>query len=453
MSAPLKQISGSISPRGGARKPVISAQSLLGETLAGGSSVVGNSSTTFSESISSLMQPINSREELESAFRQFNEMSEQLAGSYQMLENRVEVLQQELASESQQRIQELTEKEQLAGQLESLLHLLPAGVVVLDGKGRIRRSNPAAAELLGEPLEGELWRDIIQRCFAPKRHDGHEVSLKDGRLVSVALRSLEKEPGQLILISDLTETRRLQQQLSRHERLSAMGKMVASLAHQIRTPLSSAMLYGGHLVEGGLAPDKQQRFAGKLMSRLRNLEQQVRDMLIFARGELPMSDLIDVRQLVHEIRQGAEPVIESSASSLEWTLGCRPTAQIYCNRDALVGAVQNLINNAVEAAGKGAVIRVALAQQDAQLHIEVTDKGPGFDQDTRQLLEEPFFSTKPKGTGLGIAVVRSIARAHQGDFGIDSVPGEGTCARISLPIKQEIPAVKPQGDLPKETLL
>ncbi|RRJ85482.1 PAS domain-containing protein [Aestuariirhabdus litorea] len=391
------------------------------------------------------MQPIQSREELESAFRQFNQMSEQLEDSYRMLEGRVQSLQQQLASESEQRVQELTEKQQLAGQLESLLDLLPAGVVVLDGKGRVRRSNPAAADLLGEPLEGELWRDIIQRCFAPRRGDGHEVSLKDGRLVSVALRSLEQEPGQLILITDLTETRRLQQQLSRHERLSAMGKMVASLAHQIRTPLSSAMLYAGHLAEADLGIEKQQRFAGKLMSRLRNLEQQVRDMLIFARGELPLSDLIDVRQLVQEIRQSAETVIEVSSSTLQWSLGCRPTVQIYCNRDALVGAIQNLINNAVEASAEGADIRVALMQQADQLHIEVRDKGPGFDQQTQQLLEEPFYSTKPKGTGLGIAVVRSIARAHQGSFSINSKPGEGTCARVSLPIKQEA------GDLPQET--
>ncbi|MCL6414458.1 ATP-binding protein [Aestuariirhabdus sp. Z084] len=424
-----------------------------GPSIAQQSAVATGQAPTFTESIDRLMQPIQSKGELESAFEQFNEMSKQLAGSYRMLESRVETLQQELACESQQRLQELTQKEQLAGQLQSLLDLLPAGVVVLDGKGRVQRCNPASIELLGEPLEGELWRQVIDRCFAPQHHDGHEVSLKDGRLVSVSIRSLEHEPGQLILISDQTETRRLQQQLSRHERLSAMGKMVASLAHQIRTPLSAAMLYGGHLAEQQLDFERQQKFAGKLMSRLQNLEQQVRDMLIFARGELPLSDLIDVRQLVQEIRQGSEAVIISSGSSLKWTLGCKPGLQIYCNRDALVGAFQNLINNAVEAVGQNADITFSVKQNGGNLEIEVTDSGPGFDASTGQKMGEPFFSTKSKGTGLGIAVVRSIVRAHQGEFTIDSEPGEGACARVSLPVKAENESINLEAESNRETAL
>lgn len=90
-----------------------------------------------------------------------------------------------------------------------------------------------------------------------------------------------------MLLTDLTETRQLQEQLARHERLSALGRMVASLAHQIRTPLSAAMLYAGHLQEGVLPAKTRQRFAGRLKDRLHELEHQVRDMLVFARGELP----------------------------------------------------------------------------------------------------------------------------------------------------------------------
>ena len=113
----------------------------------------------------------------------------------------------------------------------------------------MREANPAACELLGEPLVGELWRQVIARSFAPRKDDGHEISLRDGRRLSIATRSLDAEPGQLVLLNDLTETRRLQDQLARHERLSSLGRMVASLAHQIRTPLSAAMLYAGHLAD------------------------------------------------------------------------------------------------------------------------------------------------------------------------------------------------------------
>jgi two-component system sensor histidine kinase FlrB len=159
-------------------------------------------------------------QDLKSAFELFNQMSEQLADSYHLLENRVAELNEELSSLSDRRLQELAEKEKLANRLESLLNFLPGGVVVLDSSGRVSESNPAAIELLGEPLQGELWREVIARCFAPRQDDGHEVSLRDGRLISIQTRNLGAD-GQIILLTDQTETRRLQGELSRHERLSA----------------------------------------------------------------------------------------------------------------------------------------------------------------------------------------------------------------------------------------
>ncbi|MGV8837550.1 PAS domain-containing protein, partial [Cellvibrio sp.] len=148
-------------------------------------------------------------QDLKSAFELFNQMSEQLADSYHLLENRVAELNEELSSLSDRRLQELAEKEKLANRLESLLNFLPGGVVVLDSSGRVSESNPAAIELLGEPLQGELWREVIARCFEPRQDDGHEVSLRDGRLISIQTRNLGAD-GQIILLTDQTETRRLQ---------------------------------------------------------------------------------------------------------------------------------------------------------------------------------------------------------------------------------------------------
>ncbi len=203
-------------------------------------------------------------------------------------------------------MEELAEKERLANRLQSLLDLLPGGVIVIDAHGVVREANPAALGLLGEPLVGMLWREVIARCFAPREDDGHEISLRDGRRLSIATRSLNGEPGQLILLNDLTDTRRLQEQLARHERLSALGRMVASLAHQIRTPLSAALLYAGHLSEQALPTDQQQRFAGRLKERLHELEHQVRDMLVFARGELPLTDRVAPKALFDSLRAAAE---------------------------------------------------------------------------------------------------------------------------------------------------
>ena len=98
-------------------------------------------------------------------------------------------------------------------------------------------------------LLGKKWNQIVEAFFSPKDDDGHEVSMKSGRRVSISTRSLDQEVGQIILITDQTETRRLQDELSRGQRLSALGKTVSALAHQIRTPLSAATLYASHLLK------------------------------------------------------------------------------------------------------------------------------------------------------------------------------------------------------------
>ncbi|MEP6220423.1 PAS domain-containing protein, partial [Marinobacter sp.] len=191
-----------------------------------------NAAADVNDKVTALF-PEQDDEAVGTALELFNQMSRQITDSYRTLESRVNQLSGELSAESQQRQAELEQKEELADRLSTLLHALPAGVVVLDSQGVVTQTNPAAIMLLGEPLDGERWVDVIRRCFAPRRDDGHEVSLKDGRRVSIEIRTMENQPGQLILLTDLTETRHLQAQLAHAQRLSAMGKMVASLAHQI----------------------------------------------------------------------------------------------------------------------------------------------------------------------------------------------------------------------------
>ncbi|RMS32258.1 Flagellar sensor histidine kinase FleS, partial [Pseudomonas coronafaciens pv. garcae] len=109
---------------------------------------------------------LESRQGLEQAFSLFNQMSAQLTNSYGLLEARVTELKGELADAGVQRLQELAEKERLANRLQNLLDLLPGGVIVIDGMGVVREANPAAIDLLGQPLLGMLWRNVISRCFA-----------------------------------------------------------------------------------------------------------------------------------------------------------------------------------------------------------------------------------------------------------------------------------------------
>ncbi|MBB2495892.1 sensor histidine kinase [Aquipseudomonas ullengensis] len=372
-----------------------------------------------------------SRASLEQAFTLFNQMSTQLSSSYSMLEARVSELKGQLALVSAQRMQELAEKERIAHRLQSLLDLLPGGVIVIDGQGVVREANPVARSLLAKPLVGMLWRQVIATNFAPRKDDGHEISLKDGRRLSIATRSLHGEPGQLVLLTDLTETRRLQDQLSRHERLSALGRMVASLAHQIRTPLSAALLYASHLTEQVLPQEQQQRFAGRLKERLHELEHQVRDMLVFARGELPLPDRLAPGALFDALRSAAEPHV--LGMQVRWQCDAR-TGDLLCNRDTLVGTVLNLIQNSIQAGGRESRLKIHLYSRGSTLRLAVSDSGPGIDKATLARLGEPFFTTKTTGTGLGLAVVQAVVRAHQGELQMRSRVGRGTCAILVLPL-------------------
>ena len=368
---------------------------------------------------------------LEQTLALFNQMSGQLGESYSLLEARVSELKGQLELVSAQRMQELAEKERLAHRLQSLLDLLPGGVIVIDGQGVVREANPVAQALLGKPLVGMLWRQVIARDFAPREDDGHEISMRDGRRLSIATRSLHGEPGQLVLLTDLTETRRLQDQLARHQRLSALGRMVASLAHQIRTPLSAALLYASHLAEQVLPSEQQQRFAGKLKERLHELENQVRDMLVFARGELPLPDRLSPSQLFDAFRRAADSQV--GERQVRWQCDVRD-GQLLCNRDTLVGALLNLVENAVQASGADVQLKVHCYRRGGELRLCVSDNGPGMSLQTLKRLGEPFYTTKTTGTGLGLAVVKAVAKAHRGQLKLQSRLGFGTSAIVSLPL-------------------
>lgn len=374
--------------------------------------------------------------EIQAAFALFNQVSAELSDSYRLLERRVEELSSELEQVDRARLRELEGKERVSERLRSLLDLLPGGVVVLDRHGIVCDCNPAAREMLQGGVLGERWVEVIRRCFAPRHDDGHEISLASGRRVSVATRSLERDKGQVVLLTDQTETRELQDRLSRHQRLNAMGRMMAALAHQLRTPLSAAMLYASNLRDAQLTPEQTRKFSAKILSRLTHLERQVRDMLIFVRGDVALENVSSLGELFEDIAAAMEAPLASAQARCEQRIDCDCTLQLLCNREVLSGAMLNLVTNALQAAGQGALIAVQAALRDGRVCISVCDNGPGMSPEVQAQLGDGFFTTKPQGTGLGLAVVRAVARAHGGELEIRSVPGQGTCASVLLPLHE-----------------
>ncbi len=311
---------------------------------------------------------------------------------------------------------------------------VPSGLIVLDGSGRVARTNRAAESLLGEPLEGRPWREIIQRLFCLRPDDGHEVSLRNGRRVQISTQPLKQQQGQLIQITDLTETRRLQDQLSHMERLSALGKMAASLAHQIRTPLAAAMLYGANLANRTLSHDARGSFQKKLMDRLRDLEGQVSDVLLFARnGEQQVVSVIELTDLLGDLERGAEAMMQQAGAALTIEMD-QPPIPLLANGPALASAINNLLANALQAGAKRLLI--SAHRVGDEVVVRIVDNGRGMPRERLTRIFEPFYTTRSNGTGLGLAVVQSVVHAHQGKIEVASVEGEGSCFTLRLPCHQ-----------------
>jgi two-component system sensor histidine kinase FlrB len=309
---------------------------------------------------------------------------------------------------------------------------LPAAVIVLNVHGQVIDCNNHAINFLGEPLFGQQWPVIVERSLLPVLGSPHERQLKNGRIVSITRNRLSNEAEQIVLLSDVSELRALralQDTLAQQKHLSAMGEMVASLAHQIRTPLATAILYASQMSKPKVMEEKRQQFSEKILERLHYLERQVNDMLVFAKQGHLAKQGFGLSRLLDEVAERMDEfpgvfLLDNRLGDL-WSLG---------NQDALRGALLNLLNNAVEAGAN--VISLSALQAGQNIEIRVQDNGSGIDPLVKPQLFEPFYTTKTHGTGLGLAVVDSVVKAHQGTVACQSAVGQGSVFSVFLPIIQ-----------------
>lgn len=304
----------------------------------------------------------------------------------------------------------------------------PSAIIVLDERGSVKKANAMALELLNvKELEGRKWYQVIGEVFAPKKDDGQLISTVDGKRLQVLTTPLSH--GQLVQMTDQTATRELTDKVNHMERLSSLGKMAASLAHQIRTPLSAAILYAANLGNERLPIQSRSVFQKKLMSRLEALEAQVSDILMYARSGEQSVKVLDAVDIVEDVTASVVSVVERAGAKLESNLGERPMT-ILGNVTALNGAIGNLVTNAVEAGAKN--VKIVLEADPHNVMISVENDGPKIDEDVAKRIFEPFYTTKSNGTGLGLAVVAAVAKVHQGNIKLTSTD-EKTVFTMTIP--------------------
>jgi len=362
-------------------------------------------------------------EGLKVAFEAFNRHSSRLASSYEELRQEVDRLRRELASSQRTAVAAQNERERLGNRLARTLEALPGALIMLDGDGIIRETNSRAAVLLNRPLIGLAWADIVRRECVPKAASSGELRMADGRWLNLSRQRLGSEPGEILLLTDVSESRRMSEMLERAERLSCLGEMTASLAHQIRTPLASALLNAARL----RGDDEQVSLAARIRDRLNEIGRMTNDMLRFTAGARRGGERFNVPALLTDLLE----TCDNGSDDLEVTLA-RTDFHSCGNRDAIKGALCNLVDNARQACGDDARIELGAEYSGGRLCLTVTDNGHGIAEHVRRRLFEPFFTTRPQGTGLGLAVVHAVAEAHDGEVLVDSRPS-GTTFALCLP--------------------
>ncbi len=329
---------------------------------------------------------------------------------------------------------------------------LPVGLIATDRQGRIAFVNAAAGNIGGfdaESIRGRRPEEVLPKvlCRLIAAADNGDTVLErevecrfaDDRRVplSVSASRIVSEAGHfvghILILRDLGEVKRLQDEIRQKEKLAALGSLSAGVAHEIRNPLSSIKGLASYFGQKFAAGSSDREAAEVMVREVERLNRVVSELLDFARpSELSRrrTDLADVlRHSVRLVQQDAR--MHGIGIRLSIAENLPP---LSLDPDRFSQCLLNLYLNAIEAMADGGRLTVAAqAAADGGVQISVTDTGMGIPEENRSKIFDPYFTTKTTGTGLGLAIVYKIVEAHGGTISIEDAPRGGTRFTVYLP--------------------
>lgn len=323
---------------------------------------------------------------------------------------------------------------------------LRAAVVVVDAEGTVRTVNPAALPVLGleasdvgAQLEDRVELEL-ETALAAVRSNGDAVFLEAQELgerrVDVLATPFGRDEGEVLLVADdVTDALRTKDRLIHTERLAAIGRMAAHVTHEVRNPLSSIGL-NVEMLEDELSDtgDEEARALMRAIQReVDRLTGITEEYLRLARLPQPRLEADDLGELIRSVAQFVRREMEASKVELKIEVGELPS--VAFDEAQLRQALLNLLRNAREAMGEG-VVSLRASAVEGGVEIRVADRGPGIPAAERERIFDLFFTTKERGTGLGLPLTHQIVEAHSGRIECAANPEGGTVFTIWLPTGQ-----------------
>jgi len=335
-----------------------------------------------------------------------------------------------------------------------LIAKLPVGVIATDASGRITTWNQAIAALIGlgkNAATGKRPADILPAPLADffQHSDQPDEAPKESsvRLTFGARRcellchplvitdSEQQFMGRVLLISDVTEIRSLEQRMRENERLAAVGRMAGGVAHEVRNPLSSIKGLALLLKNKFPAGSREQDTADLLIQETERMNRTITEMLSFTRPSALRPGQVDLARLLTRSLEliRAEAAENGIATALEAPPDLPP---VLGDVDRLQQVVMNVLLNAIQAMEQGGRLTVGLGvrAEGRTVELRISDTGQGIAADLLPQVFYPYFTTKQGGTGIGLAISQKIIADHGGSIEMESEPGQGATVIIQLPV-------------------
>lgn len=341
-----------------------------------------------------------------------------------------------------------------------LLETMDNAVISVDNNGNIKTFNRKSEEIFGKKKEEVLNKDceevlnlkingecLLKKCLLEKKNISQEIILEEKGLKKKILdlntsflTDISGEiTGVVAVIRDVTEIEDLNEEVARHKRLVALGKLSAGIAHEIRNPLSSIRGLAQFVYNSFSKTDERKEDLDTIIQEVDRLNKLVVQVLDFAKLKKPNLTRFSLNDLIRKITELFK--IEIKDKQIKFNLELSPNiSQIQADEDQVRQILMNVIINAIQAIPKKGEIKIKTEKiplkEEPAIKLIIEDSGIGITEKDFNQIFDPFFSTKEKGSGLGLSIVYKLVEAHQGEIKVESKEGEGTKFIILLPQKE-----------------